>query len=483
MKVYFVVDNPARWPLRIAGVEVVNARAYLTEPAFTRAGARVFNLCRSYQYQSTGYYVSLLAAARGHRPIPDIGTVRDLQIPSLYRLVSQELDELIQKSLGPLHTDRFTLSIYFGRNLAKRYDRLSLHLFNLFRAPLLRAQFVRQERWELKTIGLIGVSAVPDDHQAFLATSATQFFAKGRRNARRKKAPRFDLALLLNPEDPTPPSNERAIRQFTKAAEELDIGVETIGKDDINRLAEFDGLFIRETTYVTNHTYRFARRAEAEGLVVIDDPASIVRCTNKVYLAELLQRHRVPSPKTVIIHKDNVRDVARCTAMPCILKRPDSSYSAGVEKVEERDAFEDKARGMLQESELIIGQEFIPTPFDWRVGILDGVPLYVCKYFMAGRHWQIVDRDRSGQVREGKVEALNLQGVPKRVVETALRAAALIGNGLYGVDLKETDGKYCVMEINENPSIDAGYEDVAMKSELYRRVMHVFLKRMEAARL
>ena len=55
--------------------------------------------------------------------------------------------------------------------------------------------------------------------------------------------------------------------------------------------AEFDALFIRETTSVNHHTYRFASRAAAEGLVVIDDPTSIVRCSNKVYQAELFQRH------------------------------------------------------------------------------------------------------------------------------------------------------------------------------------------------
>ncbi len=76
MQIFLVVNNPKHWPLKIPGVEVIQARRYLTEPAFSRiSGARVFNLSRSYSYQSTGYYVSLLAAARGHRPIPDITTI------------------------------------------------------------------------------------------------------------------------------------------------------------------------------------------------------------------------------------------------------------------------------------------------------------------------------------------------------------------------------------------------------------------------
>ncbi len=61
----------------------------------------------------------------------------------------------------------------------------------------------------------------------------------------------------------------------------------------------------------------------------------------------------------------------------------------------------------------------------------------------------------------------------------ALRAASLIGEGLYGVDLKEVGSDCVVMEVNENPNVEAGVEDVVLKDELYRRVMSVFLERIE----
>ena len=80
-----------------------------------------------------------------------------------------------------------------------------------------------------------------------------------------------------------------------------------IDKGDYGRVGEYDALFIRATTAVNNFTYRFARRAEADGLVVIDDPESIVKCTNKVFLAELLGRHGVATPRTEILHRDNSR--------------------------------------------------------------------------------------------------------------------------------------------------------------------------------
>ena len=78
MPTLVVVNNPKSWPFAIPGVEVVEAKAYLTRPEFGEMkGVKLFNLCRSYSYQSTGYYVTLLAAARGHRPLPSISTFHE----------------------------------------------------------------------------------------------------------------------------------------------------------------------------------------------------------------------------------------------------------------------------------------------------------------------------------------------------------------------------------------------------------------------
>ena len=71
---------------------------------------------------------------------------------------------------------------------------------------------------------------------------------------------------------------------------------------------------------------------------------------------------------------------------------------------------------------------------------------------------------------------------PPRVVSTALKVANLIGDGLYGVDLKEIDGKCYVIEVNDNPSIDSGVEDAVLRGALYDRIMEVFLKRLEHKR-
>lgn len=140
MSIFIVVNNPEDWPLDIHGAEVVAAKTYLSDPRFSDLrGAKIFNLSRSYRYQSLGYYVSLLAEARGHKPLPSVSTIQDMKSQTITRFVSDDLFELIQKNLAPIRSEEFVLSIYFGRNLARRYDRLAHSLFNLFPAPPLRA--------------------------------------------------------------------------------------------------------------------------------------------------------------------------------------------------------------------------------------------------------------------------------------------------------------------------------------------------------
>ncbi|HSM60060.1 MAG TPA: RimK family protein [Longimicrobiales bacterium] len=480
MRQLIVVENPKRWPFDMEGVEVVPARSYLVEPRYAELKrAAVFNVCRRYGYQNVGYYVSLLAAARGHRPLPSVSTLQALNLSPIVRLVSEDLDDLIQKSFARLKSDEFSLSIYFGRNVAHHYDRLSRALFNQFPAPFLRARFTREEDgWRLSGIRPIAGMEIPETHRDFVLERAREYFERPTRVVPRSHEARYDMAVLWSPDDPQPPSDERAIKRLIRAAGRQAIGVELIGPDDYGRLAEFDALFLRETTQVNHHTFRMARRAVQEGLVVIDDPESIIRCTNKVYQAELFERHHIPQPRTMVVHEGNVDEIPGRIGLPCVLKRPDGSFSAGVVKVSDEAELKTRLAELFEESDLVVAQEFTPSAFDWRVGTLGGEPLYACRYHMARGHWQIV-REAGAFRRYGDVDPVALEDVPGEVVEVAVRAARLIGDGLYGVDLKEIDGRIVVMEVNDNPNLDAGYEDGILKDALWDEVIRWFRVRLD----
>lgn len=484
MKILLITNIASGWPSSIPNAEVVDAKEYLTNPSYNELrGAKVYNLCRSYRYQSTGYYVSLLAEARGHKPLPSVTTAQDLKAQAIVRMVSDEMVELIQKTLAPLRSETFDLSIYFGCNMAQRYSRLALKLFNQFQAPLLRGHFVKgSSGWYLKRIHAISGKDVPEKHWPFIIEVAKRHFGSRALTSAKRKRMRYDMAILANPDDPEPPSDAAALKKFVKAAASVGIAAELIGRDDYGRLAEFDGLFIRDTTRVNHYTYRFAQRAENEGLVVMDDPLSIVRCSNKVYLAELLTRHKVPVPKSLVAHKDQARGIGERLGFPLVLKKPDSAFSMGVVKAHDEEDLQQKLSEFFSESDLIVAQAYLPTTFDWRIGILDRQPLFACKYYMAAGHWQIIQNDRKGAGRYGKFETMPIEAAPEGAVQIALKAANLIGNGFYGVDVKESAGKFYVIEVNDNPNVESRVEDKTLKDELYMRVMRVFLERIERAK-
>lgn len=480
MKIIIVAHGAENWGLNLPDVEIVSAHRYITDPKYmTMRSVRVINLAHSYRYQSSGYYVSLLAAARGHRPMPTVATMRDLQGSLFSGIAEGALEELIEKSLSTVGEKSFTLVVCFGHTPEKQYEALAMRLFNLLTAPLLRVDFVRGgTHWHVRNIRAIPISEVPGGDKNFLVESLRRYCERPVSRKQVKTNP-FSLAMLVDPVDPLPPSNKKALEQFMAAGQRNGIDVELIHKDDYNRLLEYDALFIRDTTQVNNHTFRFARRAETEGMPSIDDSMSILRCTNKVYLAELLARHRIRTPKTILIYGENVRTAFRELGFPCILKQPDSSFSLGVYKVNNEEEFTHRAHEMLTKSDLIIGQEFMPTPFDWRIGIIDREPLFACKYFMAEHHWQIYNKaGRNDDEKWGMTETFSLKDVPVGVLKTAMDAADLIGSGLYGVDLKEVDGVARVIEINDNPSIDSGIEDEVLGAELYNRIMQVFHDRI-----
>lgn len=482
MKSIIVIENVRRWPLELEGAEVVSARDYLVGEQWAgKRNLRVYNFCRTYGYQTVGYYVSLLAAARSHRPLPTVETLQDLRLSPVVRIVSGQMEELIERSLARLKGPRFDLSIYFGRNFSKRYDALARALYDQFPVPLLRAGFEKSaDEWRLSSVRPISTSEIPESHRPFLIEQAETHFNRRHRVSPARTSYQYDLAILHDPKAEDSPSNEKSLRRFARAARAAGMEPHLIELTDAADIAEFDALFIRETTSVDGPTYRLARRAATEGLVVIDDPISILRCSNKVFLAELFRRHGIPHPKTFVAHEDSVSEIRSAVGLPCVLKRPDSAFSRGVTRADNESELEQKARLFLANSDLVVAQEFTASDFDWRIGVLGGKALFACRYHMARGHWQIVTTEASGRRRYGKVDTLAIEDVPAALVETAVRAANLIGDGLYGVDLKEVAGDFLVIEINDNPNIDVGDEDVVLGDELYRTIMQWFRDRLDA---
>lgn len=469
-----------RWP--DPGGRIVTADEYMARSA-PASRSRIVNLCRGYAYLGTGYYVSLLAEARGDRAVPDVPAIVGLSRRDFSSDHATAFDRLLagipelSRSLNA-----FSLHVYFGEVEDPRFRDLAQRAFERLRCPLLCIELERSDAWRVADIQALDLRDVPADHDAFFLRCLDAYVQRRWQRPKTTTSSRFDLAVLRDPDDPLPPSKPATLERLAEVGHTMDVNVVGIERKDYRRLAQFDALFIRETTAVPHHTFRFARKAEREGMPVLDDPTSIIRCTNKVFLAELLRGHGVPTPNTRFLTRRTLDKIDAERDFPVVVKIPDGSFSIGVEKAGDRRQLHDIAERMLKRSEIILLQDFVTTEFDWRIGVLDGEALFAARYYMCAQHWQILKHAADGTHSEGPTQAVALDEVPAEVLAVALRAARLIGRGLYGVDLKQTAHGVFVMEVNDNPNIDVGMEDAALGDELYRRLLRYFLRKSDELR-
>ncbi|WP_434952322.1 RimK family protein [Shewanella sp. HL-SH4] len=473
-----VTDDASDWRPYLPSDNMVTVHDYLNMGAYSDKGAmQVINLCRSYDYLSTGYYCSLMAEARGHRVIPRVMTINDLSQDRFFSLPQSGLDKLAAT------VNDISMKIFFGYCDNPALEKIARKIFERFTVPILEVRLSKQsDKWQVDTIEPAAFQNLTDVEQDLFAKYLEVFSQKVWKLPKAAKRYRYEIAMLVDENEKMPPSDKAALKLFTKSANRIGMDLVQIGSRDLARLSEFDGLFIRSTTNISNFTYRFAKAAEQLGLVVMDDPESIMKCTNKVFLTELLNRHKVPVPKSLIFKKSDenwVDNVIETIGLPAVLKVPDGAFSLGVLKVKDRETLIEQANKIFEHSALILAQAFMPTDYDWRIGMLNRQPIYACRYFMSRGHWQIYQHHQSGRVSSGDFDCVDLKMVPQQVIDAASKAANLIGAGLYGVDLKEIDGKAFVIEVNDNPSIDHGVEDLFLGDLVYDRVMTEFLRRIQ----
>lgn len=272
------------------------------------------------------------------------------------------------------------------------------------------------------------------------------------------------------------PTEEAALQNFKLAAEEAGQEFSFLFRENISEIPKYNAVFIRATTDPLYTSYIVSKTAWTLGLKVIDDPESIQICANKIHQYALFEKFGVPYISTVFLNRDElhhkkITDIFDALGKPVVIKAPYTSFSRYVEKAACETSFRDVAKRFFKKSDVLAVQKFLPTAFDWRVGVLNDEVLYVCKYMIPKGRW------KHGAKRRGKptfiwgrTVSMKKQNAPAKLKDVALKACRVVGKGLYGVDIKEVDGDYVVVEVNDNPSIYAGYEDLRDK-DLYQKII------------
>lgn len=268
-------------------------------------------------------------------------------------------------------------------------------------------------------------------------------------------------------------SEQLALLKFKSTAESMGHTFEFIFKDDITKIPEYDALFIRATTDPGNSAYIASRLAEQAGLPVIDDPHSIRTCSNKAILHDLFLKNNIPSPKSLLFTGDYSREaldnIFDTLGFPVVIKTPYTRFSSHVEKASSEGEFIKISKQFLRRSKILVIQEYIQSDFDWRVGILQNRVLYLCKYCIPSGGWKVKSKINGKNVW-GDTVAVPRESISPELENICISLSKCAGDGLYGLDVKETDEGYKVIEINDNPSLYKGYED-AVDADIYEKII------------
>ncbi len=270
-----------------------------------------------------------------------------------------------------------------------------------------------------------------------------------------------------------------ALMKFGQVARKLGHHIDYLFRPDIYKIPQYDAVFIRALTDPLNTSYIASRTAELNNIRVLDDSKSIYICCDKVNMYRHMQSHGVPLPETLFLKESDLTirkgaELLDHLGEPLVLKAPNSSFSLYVEKAHTPQEFVKIGNKFLRRSDRIVVQKFIRSEFDWRVGMLGGQILYVCQYTIPKKRWKILTYIENGKAVYGPVRGVDVDKADPKLLEIALAAGAAVGNGLYGVDLKQVGDSYVVIEVNDNPSIDSGAED-QNSPQLYERIIRYLL--------
>jgi len=268
------------------------------------------------------------------------------------------------------------------------------------------------------------------------------------------------LGIFVNRQTLSSSEQLTAVVKCRDVAESMGHTVEFIFPVDIKKIPRLDALFIRANTDPMNITYVAARMAQMYGVPVIDDPSSIQICADKINMYMHLMKKNVSMPRTKFLKKKELDEVSAAQlfeelGMPLVLKEPSTSFSVRVEKVSSISELLKIARRFFKLSDWIVVQEYIESRFDWRVGVINGQLLYACRYIIPSETFKI-QASVNGHIVYCDVESVPADQVPPEVIDLGKQAGNAIGKGMYGVDIKESNGKLYVIEVNDNPSLDGG---------------------------
>lgn len=220
---------------------------------------------------------------------------------------------------------------------------------------------------------------------------------------------------------------------------------------------------------ISNYALAVLTQFEMMGVPILNSPISIQQTRDKLRCAQLMSRHDIDMPRTVIIRQPSgLKDATDMVGgFPIILKLISGTQGVGVMLVESMSTLESTLDTLWSLGQDILIQECVKESVgkDMRVIVVGG------KVVAAMRRQARIGEFRANIHRGGSAMPVD---VDAEYARTSIDAARIVGLDVAGVDLLESKDGPKVIEINSSPGME-GIE-AATKMNIVKTILKYAVK-------
>ncbi len=214
-------------------------------------------------------------------------------------------------------------------------------------------------------------------------------------------------------------------------------------------LSRYDAVIPRIGASVTFYGLAVLRQFEQMGVYTINSALGIARSRDKLHAMQILSRHDIGLPLTAFVRRkeDVLPALQRVGGAPVIIKLLEGTQGVGVILADSVKVAQAIVETLQSKQQNVLLQKFVKESKgrDIRAFVVGD------RVVAAMRRQATGDEFRSNVHRGGSATAVQLS---PEYLETAVRAAQILGLRVAGVDMLEGTNGPQIMEVNSSPGLE-----------------------------
>jgi ribosomal protein S6--L-glutamate ligase len=214
-------------------------------------------------------------------------------------------------------------------------------------------------------------------------------------------------------------------------------------------LSDYDAVLPRIGASITYYGTAVVRQFQEMDVFCANNANGITNSRDKLRSLQILSRHHIGIPRTTFVRdkKDVLAAIERVGGAPVVIKLIEGTQGIGVLLAETVNAAESIIELLQSQKQNVLIQKFVAESKgkDIRAFVIGDRVVAAMRRVAQGQEF------RSNVHRGGVAEAVELS---PEYVETAVRAAQILGLQVAGVDMLEGKDGPQIMEVNSSPGLE-----------------------------